>query len=232
MTTYAWPDAWGANRFEMWVEPNQRVFASAFNPASQQVMDLGGDYWAATLSIPAGVLAAKGAQIEAFLARLRGSQNFVSLYHLKRPLPRGTMRGGTTATWTTTVPSTATWTTVSAAVATWTAGAPYLKTAIAQFATSCTLNMLPGYTLEPGDLFGFANGQTVMYVGSTTLVADANGDMVVEFAPSARSALAAFTPITYDRPAVAFRLRDGKQPPVTWVPGRFEPLTLDLVEAI
>lgn len=232
MTTYAWPEAWGANRLEMWVQPNQRVFASTFNPASQQVVDLGGDYWCATLSIPAGVLAAKGAQIEAFLASLRGSQNFVSLYHLKRPLPRGTMRGGTTANWTTTVPSPASWTTVTAAAATWTAGAPYLKTALAQFATSGTLNMLPGYTLEPGDMFGLANGQTVMYVGSTTLIANASGDMTVEFAPSARSAVAAFTPIAFDRPTVSFRLRDGKTPQVTWVPGRYEPLTLDLVEAI
>ena len=77
------------------------------------------------------------------------------------------------------------------------------------------------------------NGQTVMYVGSVTLVADGNGDMgVVEFAPSARSAMAAWGAITWDRPTINFRLRDGKTPPVTWAPGRFEGITLDLVEAI
>lgn len=232
MTTYAWPEAWGANRLEMWIEPNERVFRSAFNPASAQVVGLGGDYWAASLSIPAGVAASKGAQIEAFLARLRGSQNFLSLFHLKRPLPRGTMRGGTTASWTTSGAAAMNWTTSGAQAMTWTVGAPYTRQAIAQFATSCVLYMLPGYTLEPGDLFGFANGQTVMYVGDTTLVADGSGQMTVEFAPSARSAIAAFTPITFDRPTVNFRLRDGKQPPVTWLPGRFEGITLDLVEAI
>lgn len=233
MTTYAWPEAWGANRLEMTVQPNERVFRSAFNPAAAQVVDVGGDYWVASLSIPAGVAASKGAEIEAFLGRLRGSQNFLSLYHLKRPVPRGTMRGGTTATWTTTVPSTATWTTTVPSTAVWTAGAPRLRYAVAQFDTTCYLSTLPGYTLAPGDLFGMPNGQTVMYVGSVTLVADGNGDMgVVEFAPSARSAMAAWGAITWDRPTINFRLRDGKTPPVTWAPGRFEGITLDLVEAI
>lgn len=232
MTTYAWPEAWGANRLEMTVQPNERVFRSAFNPASAQVVDVGGDYWVASLSIPAGIAASKGAEIEAFLARLRGSRDFLSLYHLKRPVPRGTMRGGTTATWTTTVPSAANWSTTVPSAAVWTGGAPRLRYAVAQFATSCTLSMLPGYTLAPGDLFGLPNGQTVMYVGSSTLVADGNGDMAVEFAPSARSAMAAWGAIVWDRPSVSFRLRDGKTPPVTWVPGRYEGITLDLVEAI
>lgn len=232
MTTFAWPEAWGANRFEMVVQPNQRVFTSAFNPASSQVVNLGGDYWTASFTIPASIVASRGAQIEAFLASLRGSQNFLSLYHFKRPLPRGTMRGGATANWTTTVPSAANWTTTSAQAAVWTAGAPRLRYAVAQFDTSCTLSMLPGYTLEPGDLFGLPSGQTVMYVGSSTLVADASGNMAVEFAPSARSSMAAFGAIVFDRPTVNFRLRDGKTPSVVWVPGRYEGITLDLVEAI
>lgn len=232
MTTYAWPEAWGANRLEMWVQPNERVFRSAFNPAAAQVVDVGGDYWVASLSIPAGIAASKGAEIEAFLARLRGSRDFLSLYHLKRPVPRGTMRGGTTATWTTTVPSTAVWTTTVPSTAVWTAGAPRLQYEVAQFATSCTLNMLPGYTLEPGDMFGMPNGQAVMYVGSTTLVADANGAMLVEFAPSARSKMAAWGVVAFDRPTINFRLRDGNPPPLTWAPGRYEGITLDLVEAI
>ena len=60
MTTYAWPEAWGANRLEMTVQPNERVFRSAFNPAAAQVVDVGGDYWVASLSIPAGVAASRG----------------------------------------------------------------------------------------------------------------------------------------------------------------------------
>ena len=60
MTTHAWPEAWGANRFEMRVQPNQEVFGSMFSPASVQVADLGGDHWVASLSIPPGILASKG----------------------------------------------------------------------------------------------------------------------------------------------------------------------------
>lgn len=232
MTTYAWPEAWGANRFEMRVQPNERVFRSVFNPASAQVVDVGGDYWVASLSIPPGIYASKGAEIEAFLNRLRGSQNFLSLYHLKRPLPRGTTRGGTTASWTTSGAAAMTWTTSGAAPMVWTVGSPYTRAAIAQFATLAPLKMLPGYTLEPGDLIGLSNGQTVMYVGSTTLVADGSGHMDVEFAPAARSVIAANTPVTFDRPTVSFRLRDGAAPPVTWRPGMYEGITLDLVEAI
>ena len=232
MTTYAWPWPWAVDSFEMTVEPNQRIFPSAFNPASAQVLDLGGDYWSASLRMPANDRVS-GPAVEAFLKRLRGAQNWISLYHLKRPLPRGTMRGGTTASWTTSGAAAMTWTTSGAQAMAWTVGAPYTRQAVAQYATSALLYMLPGYTLQPGDLFGFAaNGQTVMYVGDTTLVADGSGQMLVEFAPSARSVIPAFTAITFDRPTVNFRLRDGKPPPVIWTPGRFEGITLDLVEAI
>lgn len=232
MTTYSFPASLKPAAFEMRVMPNQRVFRSAFNPASAQVVDIGGDYWTCSMTLIPGNTDAGGAAIEALLNRLRGSQNFLSLYHLKRPLPRGTMRGGTTASWTTSGAAAMTWTTSGAAAMTWTVGAPYTRAAIAQFATVAPLYMLPGYTLEPGDLFGLANGQTVMYVGETTLVANGAGQMDVEFAPAARSAVAAFTPITFDRPTINFRLRDGAAPPLTWRPGMYEGITLDLVEAI
>lgn len=232
MTTYTWPASLKPVTFEMRVMPNERVFRSAFNPAAAQVVDMGGDYWMCTMTLPLGNTDAGGAEIEAFLNRLRGSQNFLSLYHLKRPRPRGTVGAGSAATWTTSVPSTAVWTTSVPSIAVWTAGVPCLRSPVAQFATSCVLNMLPGYTLEPGDLFGLPNGQAVMYVGSSTLVADGNGDMTVEFAPAARSAMGAWGLVTFDRPAVSFRLRDGAAPPVSWRPGMYEGITLDLVEAI
>lgn len=232
MTTYAWPEAWSANRFEMRVQPNERVFRSVFNPASVQVVDAGGDYWVASLSIPAGIYASKGAEIEAFLNRLRGSQNFLSLYHLKRPLPRGTMRGGVVASWSAASAAAATWSTASAATAVWYAGTPALRDPVAQFATTCVIRTRPGYTLEPGDLIGFITGQAVMYVGESTLVADGSGDMQVEFAPSARQAMSSGDAVSWDRPTVKFRLRDGAAPPVVWRPGQYEGITLDLVEAI
>lgn len=230
MTTYAWPEAWGANRFEMRVQPNERVFRSVFNPASAQVVDAGGDYWVASLSIPAGIYASKGAEVEAFLNRLRGSQNFLSLYHLRRPVPRGTMRDGVVATWFTTSSGTAVWSTVSAGTATWSAQDPVLASAVPQFATSATIACTPGKTLLAGDLIGIPNGQTVQVLADAT--ANGSGFMAIEFAPSARSALEANSHVYWDRPAVSFRLRDGAAPPVTWRPGMYESITLDLVEAI
>lgn len=231
MTTYAWPWPWATDGFEMRVQPNERVFRSVFNPASAQTVDVGGDYWVASLRVPSNDRV-HGAAIEAFLNRLRGSQNFLSLYHLKRPLPRGTMRGGATASWTTTGALPATWTTAGALPVTWTAGDPRLRFDVPQFATSCTVNTLPGYTLAPGDMLGMPNGQTVMYVGADTLVADASGNMVVEFAPAARSVMRAWGRIDWNAPTVNFRLRDGAAPPVSWRPGMYEGITLDLVEAI
>lgn len=231
MTTYAWPEAWGGNRFEMRVQPNERVFRSVFNPAAVQVVDAGGDYWVATLSIPAGIYASKGAEIEAFLNRLRGSQNFLSLHHLKRPTPRGSISAGASATWSTLSLGAATWSTASAGTATWTAGDPVVSAAgIAQFATSATLSMTPGKTLKAGDLIKFVNGQTVQQLVDT--VADVGGAMPIEFAPAARSAIAGYTAVSWVRPTINFRLRDGMAPAVSWRPGMYESITLDLVEAI
>lgn len=229
MTTYAWPEAWGVNRFEMKVQPNQQAFPSLFSPSTVQVVDLGGDHWVASFTIPSSISKAYGAQLEAFINRLRGRQNSLSLFHMRRPTPRGTLGAGIAATWTTSTPATAVWTTSTPATAVWTAGAPVLRDALAQFATTGVMSTQPGTTMAAGDLFGLANGQTVMQLVDT--VADGSGNMPIEFAPSARSAVAAFSYITYDRPTVAFRLRDGDAPPVVWRPGMFEGISLDLVEA-
>jgi len=229
MTTYAWPEAWGVNRFQMKVQPNQQAFPSLFSPSTVQVVDLGGDHWVASFTIPSSISKAYGAQLEAFINRLRGRQNSVSLFHMRRPTPRGTLGAGSAATWSTSTPATAIWSTSTPATATWTAGTPALRYALAQFATTGTISTLPGRTMLAGDLFGLANGQTVMQLVDT--VADANGDMPIEFAPAARSEVAAFSYVTYDRPTVNFRLRDGDVPPVVWRPGMFEGISLDLVEA-
>lgn len=80
-------------------------------------------------------------------------------------------------------------------------------------------------------MFG-VNGQTVMYMGTTTATADANGDMVIsDFWPEARSAIPAYSRVTWNKPTVNFKLRDGGQVPVVWNPGRFDGPTFDLVEA-
>lgn len=229
MTTYTWPANLKPVAFEMRVMPNERVFRSAFNPAAAQVVDMGGDYWMCTMTLPLGNTDAGGAEIEALLARLRGSQNCVALYHLKRPLPRGTMRGAETINVVNGSLAAVNVVNGSLAAVTVVAGTPMLATAIQQFATSGTISCRPGRTLAAGDLFG-CGGQLFMQLTDT--VADANGQMSIEFAPAARSTLITGSLVSIDRPTAAFRLREGSAPPVTWRPGMYEGITLDLVEAI
>lgn len=228
MTTYAWP-GWGATQFEMRVMPNQQVFPSLFSPSTAQVVDLGGDYWTAVVTIPLGVTVSGGAAVEAFVDRLRGSQHSVALWHMRRPQPLGTMRDGSAAAWTTSVPSAATWSTSAPATAIWTAGEPALRSAVAQFANAATLTCTVGATLLAGDHIGLPNGQTVRVLADAT--AGGTGDMAIEFAPSARSAMTAYGRVTWNKPTVNFKLRDGGTVPVVWNPGRFDGPTFDLVEA-
>jgi hypothetical protein len=229
MTNYAWPAAWQASSFEMRVMPNQRTFPSAFSPSTVQVVDVGGDYWMATLSLPIGITVSGGAAFEAFIDRMRGAQNSLSLHHLRRPVPLGTMRDGVSAGWTTSVPSAATWSTSAPATAIWTAGDPALRSAVAQFATAATLTCVIGATLIAGDHIGLPNGQTVRVLADAT--ANGSGDMAIEFAPAARSAMTAYGRVTWNKPTVNFRLRDGAPVPIQWFPGRFDGPTFDLVEA-
>lgn len=228
MITYAWP-GWGATQFEMRVMPNQQVFPSLFSPSTAQVVDLGGDYWMATVSIPLGVTVSGGGAVEAFVDRLRGSQHSVALWHMRRPQPLGTMRDGVTATWTTSLAAAITWTNASAQTITWSAGDPALRNDVAQFATTATLSTVAGRTLLAGDHIGLPNGQTVRVLADAT--ADGSGNLAIEFAPSARSLMSAFGKVTWNKPTVNFKLRDGGQVPVVWNPGRFDGPTFDFVEA-
>jgi hypothetical protein len=70
---------------------NQRVYASVFGGAEQAV-DLLNDRWTVTCEL-AGRSHAAGAEIEAFIAAMRGQVNTCSLWHFTRPQPRGTARG-------------------------------------------------------------------------------------------------------------------------------------------
>lgn len=92
MTTIALPSFFANPRtciFEPYV--NQRSNASPFG-GSEQVVDLLNDRWLATVSIPPRSKDG-GAAVEAFIGAMRGMVNTINLYHLVRPVPRGTMRG-------------------------------------------------------------------------------------------------------------------------------------------
>lgn len=88
---YDWPAAWAAQAFEAQLVPAVRRFDSPYGGSSQAV-DLLGERWRFAVQIPARTHA-DAAAVEAYVARLRGPANRVRLWHMLRPVPRGTMRG-------------------------------------------------------------------------------------------------------------------------------------------
>lgn len=230
MTAIAWPAGrdWEATRFEMRVMPNVRSFSSPLSPSSTQVVDLGGDYWMASLDLGPVKTSAQAAEREAFFDRLNGGTNTVLLWHLKRPVPRGTMGDGTAATWSTTVPSTATWSTSGALTATWFASQPHLAAAVAAGATSLVIQTIAGRTLLAGDQVGVVNGQCLRNMADAT--ADGAGLLTVEVRPAVRSALGIYSAVTFNRPTVSFRVNG--EVPVTYRPGYAEAISIDLIESV
>lgn len=90
MTTFAWPEALYPSMCELQLAPNIRSFESPFSRAYQAV-DLLGERWTMSVTIPARKTARAGA-MEAFLHRLRGI-HLVAAWHFARPVPAGTLRG-------------------------------------------------------------------------------------------------------------------------------------------
>lgn len=96
MSAIAFPDFLeDPSEFSMSLAVNQRSFASP-EGGSEQVIDRLNDRWVAS-----AVLVPRthddAAEVEAWIASMRGMANTVALYHLVRPWPRGTMRGAPTA---------------------------------------------------------------------------------------------------------------------------------------
>lgn len=231
MAQIAWPQGrdWEATRFEMRVMPNVRSFSSPLSPSSTQVVDLGGDYWMASLDLGPARSVAEAAIREAFFDRLNGGVNTIALWHLKRPTPRGTMGDGNVAAWNTTTPSTATWTTSGAQPVTWYASQPALAAAVAAGATSLTIQTIAGRTLLAGDHIGVVNGQCLRNMVDAT--ADGSGLLTLtEVRPAVRSALGIYSAVTFTRPTVNFRVNGPV--PVVYRPGFSEALTLELIESV
>lgn len=102
---------------------NQRVHSSPFG-GSDQVVDMLNDRWTASMTMPDGGND-DGAAIEAFIGAMRGMTNTVLLWHFRRPVPRGSMRGAPSA---------------------WGTGAGASELKITTFTT--------GATLKAGDMIG------------------------------------------------------------------------------
>lgn len=227
MTTYAWPATFLVNRFEMRILPNTRVFVGPYTPTTQ-VLDLLGERWQISLDIVPGTDPVQGAAQEAFFDRLKGPANLISIGHLKRPVPNGTLRDGVANV----VVKNASNVTVSvvnasAAAVTVVEGTPTNVAAIAQFANTTTLQSVIGRTLRAGDHISLQNGQMVRVMADAT--ADGSGLMPIEFQPRARTAMLAYGAIGWNAPTANFMLKaDGV--PTTWHPGMFDGASLDLIE--
>jgi hypothetical protein len=217
MNVYSWP-SFPVSAFEMRVLPNQRTFVGPYTP-TVQVLDMLGERWQITMTLAPTVHDdITGAALEAFFDRLKGQANAVSLWHVRRPRPQGTLAGAVTATWTP-----GTWT-----PGTWVAGAPIVADDIAQLANTGTILTLPGRTLKAGDQFSMG-GQLVRQMVNT--VADGTGRMPIEFQPRARNVIPRATSIGWDTPTANFILKPGTpNVPTVWTPDMIEGATIEFIE--
>lgn len=91
-----WPSTIRARTCRLVLNTNQVLNSAPFG-GSQQVVDRLNDFWLCDVTLPVRSHA-NAAAIEAFLASFHGQVNWADLWHLVRPLPRGTMRGSALAT--------------------------------------------------------------------------------------------------------------------------------------
>ena len=160
---------------QLTLSTNQRVSAAPFG-GSEQAVDLLNDRWLCSLNLPPNSQA-NAAQLEAFLAALRGQTNTVALSHPLRKAPRGTMRGTLT-----------------------------LSAAAAQGAASISITGgagQAGTTLLAGDLVG-VGGLLLMVAADAT--ANGSGVITVSLANRLRTAQSSAAAVTWSAPTVPMRL--------------------------
>lgn len=224
MTTLTWPAAWVPAAFELRLQPNTRSFVSPYSNATQ-VLDLGGERWLATLTLPPLNNRADGAAREALFDRLAGGINDVALWHFRHPAPLGTFAdAAVTFSWTNA--GAFTWT--NGGAFTWTAGTPALKTMVTAGAQTCVLQSLPGRTALAGDMVGIAGELKRVLVDAT---ADGSGLLSITFAPRARVDWTAYSAaIVTTKPTAPFQILGPV--PTQWVPGGAGGASFEAVEVI
>ena len=91
MRTINMPKRFVQSALTMTQQTTQRVAASNFSGIGQAV-DLLNDRWLCSMTLPLHYND-NMAEIEAFIASMRGQTNVVLLWHMMRPEPQGTVRG-------------------------------------------------------------------------------------------------------------------------------------------
>jgi hypothetical protein len=226
MTVYAWPVGWALDAFQMRIKPSAFVSSGPYSPYAQ-VTDLVGEVWIAQIDLQPGVENVEGAAREAFFDRLNGPFNQISLYHLRRPEPLGTLRDGVAVNAVNASSTVVPVVNASAVTVPTISGSPVVLNAIARGEGTATVRTVIGRTLRAGDHVALGS-QTVRVMADAT--ANGSGQMAIEFRPRARAAIAAYSAITWNRPTVNFTLKAGGVPTV-WRQGMFEGTSIELVEA-
>lgn len=153
--------------FAMWLEPNMLASTAPLTKSVRRVR-LTGSPWRMRMAFDRATPEGQ-AEREAFWNAVGGQENLIALYHFRRPVPRGTMRG-----------------------------TPTLAAVAAKGATSISIQTTAGATLLAGDMLGIgalvqvkapatANGSGLMTVTiQPKLIAQiASGTAVVWNKPTA-----------------------------------------------
>jgi hypothetical protein len=141
MAAYSYPDTrtFQTAGLEWGLRQNVIMNTSKFSGSTERI-ELPGSRWFSTLTFaecPA-VMEEEAAEREAYWAKIGGPANLVQLWHLRRPYPRGTMRGS-----------------------------PVLSGAVAQGATVLPITTTAGATLKYADMVK-AGGMLFMVTAPAT----------------------------------------------------------------
>lgn len=164
------------SRFEFGLKANVQLVTSAHNGSTTSI-EMPGARWVASMHWEGAQDAALRAEVEAFWTSVRGQTNRVLLYHVRRPLPRGTLQTNTTFS----------------AVA---------GIGVASF----TLNATTGLTLKQGDMVGWTDGTSYQLFMVTADATAASNLMTVSVTPPVRKAISSGNTAVIVQPRAQFVL--------------------------
>ncbi len=91
MIYVTWPEWLQPDSFEIGLRSHVAITSNTYT-GKITTQELPGSRWVVRANFPQSV-GGQQAEVEALFAKLRGQANRIQMWHLKRPVPRGTMRG-------------------------------------------------------------------------------------------------------------------------------------------